>query len=130
SCGRRACWASRRGGDEDGEAVMLNYIYNLSILFSIAVILSVSLNFLIGYAGVFSMAHGAVFGIGAYIGALFAIQWTSELTLVLPLAMIGCIIMSLTIALPALRVRGEYFVVASLGLQVIVVTILEQWHSV
>jgi branched-chain amino acid transport system permease protein len=109
---------------------MLSYLCNLAILTGIAVILSVSLNFLIGYAGVFSMAHAAFYGIGAYAGAIVAMHWTPELLVVLPISIIGCAVLSLAISLPALRVRGEYFVVASLGLQVIAVTIMEQWHTV
>ena len=39
-------------------------------------------------------------------------------------------VVSMALALPALRVRGEYFVAASLGLQVIGVTIFAEWKSV
>ncbi len=39
-------------------------------------------------------------------------------------------LLSMVLALPALRVRGEYFVAASLGLQVLAVTIFSEWKSV
>jgi branched-chain amino acid transport system permease protein len=39
-------------------------------------------------------------------------------------------VISMALALPALRVRGEYFVAASLGLQMIGVTIFSEWKSV
>jgi branched-chain amino acid transport system permease protein len=39
-------------------------------------------------------------------------------------------VLSMALALPALRVRGEYFVAASLGLQVIGVTIFSEWKSI
>lgn len=109
---------------------MLSYLSNLAILAGIAIVLSVSLNFLIGYAGIFSLAHAAVFGIGAYIAAIVAMRWSAELLIVLPLSMIGCALVSFAISLPSLRVRGEYFVVASLGMQVIAGTVFEQWHDV
>jgi branched-chain amino acid transport system permease protein len=38
-------------------------------------------------------------------------------------------LLSLCLALPALRVRGEYFVAASLGLQVLAVTFFSEAHS-
>src|SRR5690606_6631351 len=38
--------------------------------------------------------------------------------------------LSFALALPALRVRGDYFVAASLGLQVLAVTIFSEWKSV
>lgn len=109
---------------------MLNYLANLVIVTGISVILSISLNLLVGYAGIFSMAHAAFYGIGAYVGALLALHFTTELELIVPVAMVVSALASLVIALPALRVRGEYFVAASLGLQVIAYTIFEQWHSV
>ncbi|WP_011578918.1 MULTISPECIES: branched-chain amino acid ABC transporter permease [Chelativorans] len=109
---------------------MVNYFANLVTVTGISMILAISLNLLIGYAGIFSMAHAAFYGVGAYVAALLALHYTAELTLAVPLAMVTCAAASLLISLPALRVRGEYFVAASLGLQVIAFTVFEQWHSV
>jgi branched-chain amino acid transport system permease protein len=39
-------------------------------------------------------------------------------------------VISLALALPALRVRGEYFVAASLGLQMLALTVFSEWKSV
>ena len=39
-------------------------------------------------------------------------------------------LISLALALPALRVRGEYFVAASLGLQMLAITVFTEWKSV
>ena len=41
-----------------------------------------------------------------------------------------CAVLSLVLALPALRVRGEYFVAASLGLQMLAFTVFSEWKSV
>lgn len=109
---------------------MINYLANLVTVTGISMILAISLNLLIGYAGIFSMAHAAFYGIGAYVAALLGLYYTAELTIALPMAMAACALASLFIAIPALRVRGEYFVAASLGLQVIAYTVFEQWHSV
>jgi branched-chain amino acid transport system permease protein len=40
------------------------------------------------------------------------------------------VLISLALALPALRVRGEYFVAASLGLQMLAMTVFAEWKSV
>lgn len=109
---------------------MINYFANLVTVTGISMILAISLNLLIGYAGIFSMAHAAFYGVGAYVAALLALHYTAELSVAIPLAMAACAAASLFISLPALRVRGEYFVAASLGLQVIAFTVFEQWHSV
>jgi branched-chain amino acid transport system permease protein len=109
---------------------MIGYILNLLILVSISAILAGSLNFIIGYAGIYSMAHAAFFGISAYTGALVAMNVSTSLLVAIPIAMAICALLSLAISLPALRVRGEYFVVASLGLQMIAYTVFAEWKSV
>jgi branched-chain amino acid transport system permease protein len=109
---------------------MVGYILNLLILVSISGILAASLNFIIGYAGIYSMAHAAFFGIAAYSGALIALHVTTSLLVAIPVAMAICAALSLVISLPSLRVRGEYFVVASLGLQMIAFTVFSEWKGV
>jgi branched-chain amino acid transport system permease protein len=109
---------------------MLGYILNLLILVSISGILAGSLNFIIGYAGIYSMAHAAFFGVAAYTGALVAMHLSTSLLIAIPAAMAICAVLSLVISLPSLRVRGEYFVVASLGLQMIAFTVFNEWKDV
>ena len=43
---------------------MWAYLNNLAVLITINAILAVTLNFVLGYAGIFSMAHAAFFGLG------------------------------------------------------------------
>ncbi|MBI4253998.1 MAG: branched-chain amino acid ABC transporter permease, partial [Candidatus Rokubacteria bacterium] len=56
------------------------HVVNMILLFSI---LGVSLNLLLGYSGLVSMAHAAFFGVGAYAAALTArhLGWPFPLTL-------------------------------------------------
>ncbi len=108
---------------------MLAYVLNLATLICINAILAITLNFIMGYAGIFSMAHAMFFGVGAYVSAFFAIHFSASLFFVIPVAMMIVGLLSLVLALPALRVRGEYFVAASLGLQVLGVTIFSEWKS-
>ncbi|VTU26227.1 leucine/isoleucine/valine transporter permease subunit [Variovorax sp. PBL-H6] len=109
---------------------MLAYLLNLATLICINAILAVTLNFILGYAGIFSLAHAIFFGIGAYTAAYLGLQFGASLFIVLPVAMAVAGLLSLVLALPALRVRGEYFVAASLGLQVLGVTVFAEWKSV
>lgn len=109
---------------------MLAYVANLATLICINAILAVTLNFIMGYAGIFSLAHAVFFGVGAYVAALMALQWTDSLLLQLVLAMLVSGVLSAALALPALRVRGDYFVAASLGFQVLAVTVFSEWKSV
>lgn len=109
---------------------MLAYLINLTTLVAINVILAVTLNFVIGYAGIFSLAHAAFFGIGAYVAAFVAMNFTTDFLVCVAVAMVLTGLVSLALAMPALRVRGEYFVAASLGLQILAVTVFTEWKSV
>jgi branched-chain amino acid transport system permease protein len=108
---------------------MLAYLLNLATLITIDAVLAITLNFIMGYAGIFSMAHAVFFGVGAYTAAWFALHVSGAFFLAVPVAMLAAAVLSLALALPALRVRGEYFVAASLGLQVLGVTVFAQWKS-
>jgi len=109
---------------------MTSYIINLLVLICVNATLAVTLNFIMGYAGIFSLAHAIFFGIGSYATAYIALHFTGSLFVILPVAMLVSALVGLALALPALRVRGEYFVAASLGLQVIGVTVFSEWKSV
>jgi len=105
---------------------MIAYLSNLATQAAIFGILAATLNFVIGYAGIFSVAHAVFFGLGAYSGAQIAL-------LLIPDVLLACVVaaliaggLSLCLALPALRVRGEYFVAASLGLQMVAVTLFAE----
>ncbi len=106
------------------------YLFNLGVLIALYSILAVTLNFIMGFAGIYSLAHAVFFGVGAYAGAYVGLNYSASIFITLPIAMVCAAVLSLALALPALRVRGEYFVAASLGLQVLAVTIFSEWKSV
>jgi len=109
---------------------MIAYLQNIAVLFCVNGILALTLNFIMGYAGIYSLAHTIFFGIGAYTAAYLALNVTDSLPISMLAAFSLSALVSMALALPALRVRGEYFVAASLGLQVIGVTIFAEWKSV
>ena len=109
---------------------MWAYLNNLAVLMGINAILAVTLNFVLGYAGIFSMAHAVFFGVGAYTAALVAVKLGGGFLLATGAGMGVAVLISLALALPALRVRGEYFVAASLGLQMLAITVFSEWKSV
>ena len=52
----------------------MNYILHILIMIEIYLILGLSLNLLMGYGGLFSLAQAAFYGLGAYISALMMIN--------------------------------------------------------
>jgi len=103
------------------------YIAHYLVMVGIYTILAVSLNLLVGYAGIFSLAHAAVYGIGAYASALVALKlglgfWGG---LIVAAAAGACA--AALVAIPSLRVAGDYYIVASFGLQVVILTVFMNW---
>lgn len=109
---------------------MWAYGINLAVLLGINAILAVTLNFILGYAGIFSLAHAMFFGIGAYGAAVSAMTLGAGFIPATLVGMAVAAILSLALALPALRVRGEYFIAASLGLQMFAITVFAEWKTV
>ncbi len=99
-------------------------------MINIYIILTVSTNLLVGMANLLSLGQAAFYGIDAYL-AVFALM-TLKLPLLptIVLVMAGTALFSLIIAYPSIRLKGDYFVLATLGFQLIVFTILYNWVSV
>jgi branched-chain amino acid transport system permease protein len=109
---------------------MIAYLTNLAALAAIFGILAATLNVAVGYAGIFSVAHAVFFGLGAYAGAQIALVLVPDALVAMLVAGLVSGVLSLCLALPALRVRGEYFVAASLGLQMMATTLFSEWKTV
>jgi branched-chain amino acid transport system permease protein len=102
----------------------MNYIFDILILSFIYVVLTSSFNLLLGWGGLLSLAHAISYGIGAYISALLVIHTGMPILLAMLLSMIMTGILALLLAIPTLRVSGEYLAIASLGFSIVIVEIL------
>ncbi len=109
---------------------MIPYLVNLATLIAIFGILASSMNVLLGYGGIFSVAHATFMGLGAYAAAQIALLITPDLLLACLAAVIVTSVFSVCLALPSLRVRNEYFIVASLGLQMVAVAVFTDAHAI
>jgi branched-chain amino acid transport system permease protein len=99
---------------------MSAYLLHLAILAGIYIILAVSLNLVIGYAGQVSLGHAAFFGIGAYASTLAALNWHFPFLLAALAAMLFTGIWGLGLGLPTLRLKEDYLAIVTLGFGVIV----------
>ena len=77
-------------------------------------IFAMSLDLLMGYAGMVSFGHSAFFGIGAYAAALTLVQWPGLITaLLVPAA--AAALGALVIGFFSIRVSGVYFIMLTLA---------------
>jgi branched-chain amino acid transport system permease protein len=88
----------------------LNDLWNVAF----AVILASSWNILGGLAGQVSLGYSAFIGIGAYTTALLSLKGVDPYV-TLPLGAALAALFSVLIGLPAFRLRGPYFTIATIG---------------
>jgi branched-chain amino acid transport system permease protein len=99
---------------------MTAYVLHLAILAGIYIILTISINLIIGYAGQVSLGHAAFYGIGAYASALVSLNWNFPFPAAALVAMLVAGICGLALGLPTLRLKEDYLAIVTLGFGVIV----------
>jgi branched-chain amino acid transport system permease protein len=99
---------------------MVAYGLHLAILAGIYIILTISLNLIIGYAGQVSLGHAAFYGIGAYASALVSLNWHLPFLAAALAAMAVAGLCGLALGLPTLRLKEDYLAIVTLGFGVIV----------
>lgn len=105
----------------------MNYLFHILIMINIYVILSFSLNILVGYTGLLSIAHAAFYGLGAYVSALAMTKLGLSFIIALPLSILTPVLLSLLVSLPSTRLKGDYFILTTFAFQIIVFDVLYNW---
>lgn len=105
----------------------MEYILHLFIIILLYVMLSQSLMLTAGYSGLISLAHAGFYGIGAYTAALLSIKLGFPFLATLPIAIIFSGIVAFLVSLIALRTVDDYFIIITLGIQVVAFSIMNNW---
>lgn len=92
-------------------AVLSNFYVYYLVLIGIDLILVVSLDILVGYAGLLSLAHAGFWGIGAYTSAILTTRYAAPFPLALACAFLAGGAGGALVAYPSIRLRGHSFVV-------------------
>src|SRR6202045_5399918 len=90
---------------------------------------AMSLDLLLGYAGMPSLGHAAYFGMGAYTTGLLALKAGSTVWFALPAGIAMAALTSIVFGLLALRTRGSYFLMITLALSQVLWGIAFGWRS-
>jgi len=107
----------------------MEYLFHILVISGIYIILTLSLNLIVGYTGLPALGHAAFYCIGAYTSSLLALKlglspWIGLLA--------GAFLSSLSgivIGYPALRLKGDYLALSTFGLGIIVYSIAKNWVS-
>lgn len=102
-------------------------LFNIMALNALVVL---GLNLLIGSTGQVSLGHAAFYAMGAYLSAIASTTWQWPLGAALLFAIAATGVISFLLALPTLRLEGNYLVMATLGFNIIVSILLEHFEGV
>jgi len=102
----------------------MDYLYHLITFIALYTILASSLNLFSGYTGLLSLSHAGFYGIGAYTSALLSINFATPIVLNFVLAMLFSGVLAYLVALIALRTYEDYFVIITLGIQVVIYALM------
>jgi branched-chain amino acid transport system permease protein len=107
----------------------MNYLLHLLIYFDIYLIVALSLNLVVGYCGLLTLAHAGYYAVGAYAYALLALNlgWGFVPATIAGMVIAG--VLSLAVSLPSWRLKGDFFVLASLAVQALIFSALYNWSS-
>jgi len=118
-----------------------SYHFLILNIIGLNTIVVVGLNLLVGSAGQISMGHAAFYGMGAYVSAILTTNidlsvwcpsWLPEWSvpwMIILLAMLFTGAVAYVIGIPTLKLKGNYLVMATLGLNIIFEIVLVEWDS-
>jgi branched-chain amino acid transport system permease protein len=101
----------------------MEYRFDIANQVLVFVVLSLSLNLLIGYAGQVSLAHAAIAGIGGYTAAKLAIANGMDFVPSLVLATLMAGAAGAFLSVPALRLTVQHLILLTLAAAVVLVTV-------
>jgi branched-chain amino acid transport system permease protein len=96
------------------------------IVCALNVMLAIGLDFVVGYAGQLNLGQSAFYGIDAYVSTLLIMRLGLPF---LPAFVCGAAVSGMALSLFAVRLRGHYLAIASLGFAVITYQVLLNWIS-
>ena len=106
------------------------YHVTVAVDLCITLILTLSLDLVVGKSGQFHLSHAAFFGAGAYLSAILATHLAVPPWLCLPLSICGVAVMAGLVALPTARLHGLYLAVATLAFSLFVEVVIGEGASV
>jgi branched-chain amino acid transport system permease protein len=109
--------------------IFRDYFIDVAILAGVYIILALGLNVVVGFTGLLNLGFVAFYAIGAYSYALLNTRLGFDFWTALPFSVGLTAMAGFILAIPALRLRGDYLAIVTLGFGEIVRLILNNWDS-
>lgn len=96
--------------------------YWVDVLNSIGIyaVLALSLNLIVGHAGLFNLGHAAFYAVGAYTAAILNTQFQIPVLWLMPVCALTAGLFALMVARPIIHLRGDYLCIVTIGVGEIV----------
>jgi branched-chain amino acid transport system permease protein len=104
-----------------------DYYLSVLVFMGINSLTVMGLSLLMGYAGQISLGHAAFYGIGAYCTGVLTTHFGFPIYLAFSVGILLSILLAIIVGIPALRLKGHYLAVATLGIGEIVFIIFSEW---
>ncbi len=108
---------------------MSGYTEGIIILLCINAIAAMGVSLLTGFTGIFSLGHAAYMAVGAYTTAILTVEYGVHYIPAILLGGAMAMIVAYVIGVPTLKLMGDYYAIASIGLGETIRLILENWQS-
>lgn len=105
-----------------------NYYIYMANYMAINVIVTLGLNILVGYTGQISLGHAGFFAIGAFTTVLSMTNLHLPFVPALLLAAFVAAFFGFILGLPALRLKGPYLAIATLGFGMAITQVIGRWQ--
>ena len=105
------------------------FVLHIAIQALIWALFAASWDLLSGYTGQISFGHGGFFSIGAYTAAILTRTLGLSSWIGMVAALLLCAVVGLGVGFPALRLRGHYLALVTLGFGEIVLLAATNWES-
>lgn len=106
------------------------YIMQIINMIGIYIILGIGINVLTGYTGQLSLGQAAFFGIGAYTAALVNTRAGLQFIPCLLGSVVVTAFFGVVLAIPALKVKGSYLALLTMGFGEVVRIVMINWTPV
>ena len=105
----------------------MEYLLHILIISGIYIILTLSLNLIVGYTGLPALGHIAFACVGAYTSSLLALNFGVSPWIGLLIGACLAALLGLIIGIPSIRLKGDYLAIATFGFGVIVYSVSKNW---
>ncbi|MCJ7683259.1 MAG: branched-chain amino acid ABC transporter ATP-binding protein/permease, partial [Desulfobacteraceae bacterium] len=105
----------------------LSHTLNLAFIF---VVLTVSLNLILGYGGMASMAHAAFFCIGGYVSTIVTMNFDWNFLVGVPIAIIATAAFGGILAAPFIKVQEEYLILFTIAFQMVIFHLMLSLYNI